>query len=195
MVEPYDPLSYDNLARSVVGALIERAVGPLPPRTPFAGPGVYAIYYSGGFAAYASISSPDCTQPIYVGKADPPGGRKGVLVEEAMRAQKLYSRLREHAGSVRDAANLDVADFRCRYLVVQPVWIRLAEQFLVSHFRPIWNCVIDGFGSHVPGIGRPGTKSSAWDVLHPRESRALVGDVDEERRKILGTLRDFLTEA
>ena len=42
----YDPLDYDNLARSVVNALLSAVAAPLPPDR-FEGAGVYAIYYRG----------------------------------------------------------------------------------------------------------------------------------------------------
>ena len=64
MDEAYDPLSYENIARSVVGALIAREPEPLPPPRPFQGPGVYAIYYTGGFPPYQPIGGPGCDQPI-----------------------------------------------------------------------------------------------------------------------------------
>jgi hypothetical protein len=193
MADGYDPLSYENLAASVVRALMDREAGPLPPPERFKGAGVYAIYYLGGFAPYARVVSPDCAEPIYVGKADPPGARRGAPADDTH--TKLRDRLREHARSIRDAVNLELSDFMCRYLVVQPVWIRLAEQFLIQHFQPIWNCVIDGFGSHVPGSGRPGTRSSHWDMLHPRDSRTLHGQVEAERNKVLAELDKFLSRS
>lgn len=51
--------------------------------------------------------------------------------------------------------------------VVVPVWISLAERFLIEHYRPIWNTVIDGFGNHDPGMGRRNMKRPRWDILHP----------------------------
>ena len=61
MTEAYDPLSYDNLARSVVGALLEKDEGPLPPAEQFEGAGVYASYYHGEFLAYRPIVTRDPT--------------------------------------------------------------------------------------------------------------------------------------
>lgn len=54
----------------------------------------------------------------------------------------------------------------CRWLVLDPVWIGLTEQVLIAMYRPIWNSVIDGFGSHDPGSGRRNQKRSPWDTLH-----------------------------
>ncbi|MFH1221011.1 MAG: Eco29kI family restriction endonuclease [Candidatus Eisenbacteria bacterium] len=84
--------------------------------------------------------------------------------------------------------NLDLADFRCRYLVVIPVWITLAERFLVEHYRPVWNVVVDGFGNHDPGAGRRAMKRPRWDILHPGRpwARRLVADesIDQVRRRL-----------
>ena len=45
MAEAYDPLDYDNLARSVVHALLDAPPNELPPDDAFFGSGVYALYY------------------------------------------------------------------------------------------------------------------------------------------------------
>ena len=44
MSEVYDPLNYQNLARSVVSALLMQNLVPLPPKARFDGCGVYAIH-------------------------------------------------------------------------------------------------------------------------------------------------------
>jgi len=62
---------------------------------------------------------------------------------------------------------LELAEFKCRYLVVDDIWVSLAEYLLIEKYSPIWNTVIEGFGIHDPGSGRKGQKKSAWDVLHP----------------------------
>ena len=53
--------------------------------------------------------------PIYVGKAVPAGARKGGFGLGLKPGRDLYKRLREHAESVEQAENLDLADFRCRF--------------------------------------------------------------------------------
>lgn len=166
MPDAYDPLEYENLAQSVVNALLRNEPEPLPPEAGFEGSGVYAIYYAGALPFYAHISSPECHTPIYVGKAIPSGGRKGGSPLSAP-GNALYRRLNDHAKSVEQAENLELGEFRCRYLVVVPVWITLAERFLISHFQPIWNTVIDGFGNHDPGSGRRNMKRPRWDIVHP----------------------------
>jgi len=166
-MHPYDPLNYDNLARNVVSALLDRQPEALPPPEAYDGSGVYALYYSGNFAAYAPIAKVRNAIPIYVGKAAPQGARKGGTFFAAGDRRSLYNRLAQHAKSIECAENIDLSDFSCRYLVVVPVWIGLAERFLIEHFKPLWNLVVDGFGNHDPGKGRKAMKRPCWDILHP----------------------------
>lgn len=167
MIEPYDPLDYENLARSVVQALLERPASPLPPSDSFEGSGAYAIYYHGTFEPYQRMVKAKTERPIYAGKAVPIGARKGGKASSFSSGRELHHRLNEHAKSIDQARNLSLADFTCRYLVVIPVWIPLAERFVVEHFQPLWNAAIDGFGNHDPGRGRVAMKRPRWDILHP----------------------------
>jgi hypothetical protein len=183
----YDPLNYENLARSVVNALTGSDICGLPPVENFEGAGVYAIYYAGPFPAYHHISSAACEIPIYVGKAIPAGGRKGAQ-ESAGEGVSLLRRLNDHAKSISATHNLELSDFRCRYLVVLPVWVGLAEQFLINHFRPIWNIYVAGFGNHNVGRGRHGGKRPQWDIVHPGRSWAENLDTAETAEEILGRL-------
>lgn len=142
---PYNPLDKRHLAESVVRALLERPLEPLPPVQPFEGAGIYAIYYTGPFPAYARISKKDPDIPIYVGKVVPLGARKGGRGREAAAGPVLYQKLVQHANSIDQATNLRREDFLCRYLVVEDIWIPLGEQLLIKKFTPVWNCVVDGF--------------------------------------------------
>jgi hypothetical protein len=82
-------------------------------------------------------------------------------------AASLSGRLREHAASIKSANNLLLSEFQCRYLVVEPLRITMAERFLIEHYEPIWNVWIEGFGNHDPGSGRHAGVLSWWDTLHP----------------------------
>ncbi|HEY3454277.1 MAG TPA: Eco29kI family restriction endonuclease [Bryobacteraceae bacterium] len=168
---PYNPLDKINLGRSVAEALLLRPVASLLQTTELIGAGVYAIYYSGDFAAYRPVAEKNrgeaYSQPIYVGKAVPKGARKGGLSFDATKGTPLRDRLRQHAASINDARNLDIADFHFRSLVVDDIWIPLGENMMIEEFRPIWNRVIDGFGNKTPGKRRETQFRSAWDVLHP----------------------------
>jgi hypothetical protein len=192
--EVYDPLSYENLARSVVTGLMDREPRPLPPPAPFEGAGVYAIYYTGPLPAYAPIASPACERPIYVGKAVPPGGRKGLAAPQAAQGAPLFSRLQEHAKSLSEAENLDLGDFLCRYLVVVPVWVALAERLLLSHYKPVWNTLVDGFGNHDPGAGRRSMRRPRWDIIHPGRPWAARLDAAETPDQVLAAVAKLLRE-
>lgn len=190
-MQAYDPLDYGNLARSVVEALMSQGEGPLPPAEPFEGSGVYAVYYHGDFKAYSRVVKARQPVPIYVGKAVPTGARKGGR-RSSSGGRELHSRLKQHSKSVDRAENLDLNDCRCRYLVVVPVWISLAERFLVEHFQPIWNVVIDGFGNHDPGKGRHAMKRPRWDILHPGRPWAQRLTPEESSQDVLQRLEEFL---
>ena len=171
----YNPLDKTNLGISVADALLAKPLGKLPPEEPFIGAGVYAIYYSGSFPAYKSISlktKRERETPLYVGKAIPAGARKGAFGLDVKAGTVLYGRLAEHAESIRQAKNLDLADFSCRYLVVDDIWIPLGESLLIQMFSPVWNRMIDGFGNHDPGKGRHQGQTPQWDVVHPGRSWA-----------------------
>lgn len=146
MTRAYNPLSVAELGSNAVRALMAYDTAALPPVPPFDGVGVYTVHYSGGFEPYI-----DLQPPIYVGKAD-----KG-----------LHRRLTEHATSIEQARNLDLADFACRWLVLEPVWIGLTEQILIERYAPVWNNVVKGFGNHHQGRSRVGQQRSQWDTLHP----------------------------
>jgi hypothetical protein len=170
--KPFNPLDTRNLAIAVAKALLEKQARPLGGLPPFRGAGIYVIYYRGDCSLYRPMADENQDElyprwPIYVGKAIPPGGRRGAFSTEATDTPALHNRLREHADSVRAADNLDVADFVCRFLIVQDLWIPLAEQLLIAHFAPLWNRLIDGFGNHDPGSGRYQGLCPRWDVLHP----------------------------
>lgn len=167
---PYNPLDKKNLGASVAEALLGRKPHPLGDLSLFHGAGIYAIYYTGPFAAYERLSEqnqgPDPTAPIYVGKAIPSGGRKGVFAPDETKSKALFNRLKEHGESIASAPNLDVKDFQCRFLIVDDIWIPLGESLLIAKFAPVWNTLIDGFGNHDPGKGRHNGMRPKWDVLH-----------------------------
>lgn len=195
--EPYNPLDKKHLAENVAQKLLERPVDKLPPEEPFVGAGLYAIYYVGKLELYAPIARANAgdafAQPIYVGKAVPPGARKGGYGLGEDPGQVLFNRLREHAESIRQAKNLDLGDFRCRYLVADDIWIPLGEALLIERFRPLWNKQLDGYGNHDPGSGRYKQQRAPWDVIHPgrgwaerlQPSRRPAEEIREGVRKYL----------
>ena len=112
---PYNPLDKLNLGNSVAEAMLETRAHPLGVLEPFTGAGIYAVYYTGKFAPYLSLSAANrqnrFSMPIYVGKAVPPGARKGNFGLDSEPGQALYRRLKEHAESVMLAENLNIEDF------------------------------------------------------------------------------------
>lgn len=194
--EPYNPLSKQNLGHSVAEALLERSVGLLPPASLFEGAGIYAIYYVGGFGPYAPIAKRNAggrfSCPIYVGKAVPAGARKGGFGLDAPAGTVLHGRLREHADSIREANNLRIEDFMCRYLAVDDIWIPLGESLLIEMFSPLWNKVVDGFGNHDPGKGRYQQQISPWDVIHPGRSWALKLQPGRSEADVLASVEAHL---
>jgi hypothetical protein len=174
---PYNPLARENLGKSVADAMLAEPINPLGGLKPFIGAGVYAIYYTGNFNAYSGVrwdkKEPARAIPIYVGKAVPKGSRKGGVDVTGSPGRVLHNRLGEHAESIEAAHNLDLADFMCRFLVVEDIWIPLGESLLVTRFAPVWNNLVDGFGNHDPGSGRYNQLQSRWDLLHPGRGFAL----------------------
>lgn len=193
----YNPLATTNLGKSVAEALLGRKSVALGGLERFSGAGIYVIYYNGPFAAYKVLSARNAQGrlevPIYVGKAIPKGARKGGTGQTTGLGRALHDRLRQHAESVRSVANLDIADFHCRYLVVDDIWIPLGESLLIAKFAPIWNNIVDGFGNHAPGKGRHEGKRPLWDVLHPGRAWALkCAARDETPAQIEAQVRNFL---
>ena len=176
----YDPLTYDNLMRGLIVYCEQQKQANLHRGSDLdsvAGPGVYSLYYAGDLEIYSPINDSD--RPVYVGKAVPPGSRKGATPDPD--APALRRRLVEHSKSIGQAANLDLSHFYFRSLAVVPVWITLAERFLIDHYRPVWNLCLDGFGDHDPGSGRYQGERSWWDTLHP--GRTWAERLHDKKRK------------
>jgi hypothetical protein len=194
---PFNPLDKFHLAASLADAMLKTHARPLPPAEKFDGAGIYALYYAGDFKPYALIASKnrgeDPASPIYVGKAVPPGARKGGFGLGTDPGDALLKRLREHAKSISEVKNLAPEDFSCRYLVCDDIWIPLGEALLIERFQPPWNVLIEGFGIHTPGKGRKKQVKSKWDTIHPGRSLAKglpPNPLSEE--KILKLLADLL---
>ena len=143
MQQPYNPLDRIHLGESVVHALLACPVVALPPPEPFIGVGIYALYYMGDFPSYRRITEQNVhdawAKPIYASKVVPEDARRGGYGLGESPGEVLYRRLREHAASIQQATNLSLGDFACRYLVVDDIWIPLAESLLISMFTLLWN--------------------------------------------------------
>lgn len=189
----YNPLDKVNLGKSVVAALLQSEELPLGGVESFPGAGIYALYYSGSFAPYCRLSernSQGGEYPVYVGKAVPTGGRKGVRRRNAARTRALWKRLQDHRASIEAVDSLRLEDFSYRKLVVDDIWIPLGESLVIERFHPLWNIVVEGFGNHNPGSGRFLGKRPLWDELHPGRSWAeKCGATKYSREEILEQVR------
>jgi hypothetical protein len=194
--KPYNPLDKTSLASSIAQAMLSRRVEPLPPGNAFVGAGIYAIYYKGSNKLYAPLiqaNRRNFNWPIYVGKASAKS-RRGSLSLESDPGDVLFKRLREHAKSIDQATNLDIDDFKCRYLVVDDIWVPLGETLLLQKFSPLWNHVIDGFGNHDPGGGRRVQARSSWDELHPGRTWATKqGASRKQKAEIERKVREYFS--
>lgn len=194
-VRSFDPLDYGSLSDSVAGALMDCALTPLESIEPFEGPGIYALFYCGGFPAYSSLvaveKSAPGSHPIYIGKAAPSTrmGNSDGLLPDNLTGRNLYDRLRQHIKSIAQADNLRVEDFSAKMLVLSYIWVPMAESAMIGKYKPVWNSCIDGFGNHDPGSGRIRGVCSRWDTLHP--GRPWVGKFPPRKE----TQSDLIHEA
>jgi hypothetical protein len=171
----FNPLDKKNLGKSVVDALLESKECDLASVENFDGAGIYAVYYRGNFASYsvlAALNKKGGKYPIYVGKAIPKGGRKGMDTHASQDSDALYKRLLDHRKSIESAESLKITDFSYRCLILDDIWISLGEALVIQKYQPLWNQVIEGFGNHDPGKGRHNGMRPLWDEIHPGRSWA-----------------------
>ena len=186
---------FSELLKDAVRFFHGTPVLPLPPETPFSGAGVYAIYCiarKGIYKTYGErINRTSYDVPIYVGKAVPAGWRQNRIVDEVA-GNVLYGRLRQHAESIKSGKGLAIADFVCRFAILEGEtanMIAALESAIIAEHTPLWNSVIDGFGNHDPGKMRVTGKRPQWDCLHPGRQWAMrmTGEelpVTELRRRV-----------
>ena len=197
-IEPYNPLDKKNLGESIADAMLKGPARPLGELEVFSGAGIYALYYEGDFEAYRNLVEKNKTNeiqiPIYVGKAVQQGSRKGDLWLNRDPGPALFKRLGEHAASIREVENLRIEDFKCRYLVVDDIWIPLGESLLISKFSPVWNKVLDGFGGHNPGTGRYNGQCPKWDTVHPGRwwTSKLSKKNPETKEQLIEKIKEYL---
>jgi hypothetical protein len=165
----YNPLDKINLAKSIETELLVRPTDPLSAIDAITGAGVYVIYYTGAFPAYAPVAEANrdgkFERPIYIGKAIPKGGRKGGLSTEV--AAPLPTGL---SSTRRPSPRLTILTLRIFRFAISLLMISgflWAKIMLIETFKPVWNRAIDGFGNKDPGNRRATQFRSPWDVLHP----------------------------
>lgn len=195
----YENSQFSELLKDALRFFHGTPVLPLPPSEPFKGAGVYAIYCIAKKGLYRTfgekINRKYYDVPIYVGKAVPAGWRQNRVVDDTA-GMTLYSRLRQHAESIVRGRGLDVADFACRFAILEGEtanMIAALETAIIAEHTPLWNSVIDGFGNHDPGKKRVAGKRPQWDCLHPGRVWAMrmTGEefpVAELRRRVMDYL-------
>lgn len=147
-----DPHHFDfDLDRGIRTQVVEKLeTSPFLPLTKGVGPhasGIYALYYK--------------DRLVYIGKAS-----KGTTKSK----RTLRARLTEHVSKISGRKNITLDNMKCRYLTFSSEWWVFAAEFaLITHYQPEWN--ESGFGSKVPGAGRPGTERvSRWNELFPKRT-------------------------
>jgi len=180
-ISVFDPSNPKVVGRFVSLALVAQQRHPLSEIPRSYGSGVYAIYYNGAFAPYATLSGTET--PIYVGQAAPLVNNARTPREQGAR---LCSRLSDHRKNVAKAVGtLELSDFDFRSLVVQSGWETAAEDYLIHLFRPIWNSetsILYGLGKHGDDAATRANKRSPWDTLHP--GRAWAAKSAEDAKTI-----------
>ena len=169
----YSNNEFSELLKDAVRFFHGTPVLPLPLENTFEGAGVYAIYCIAKTGLYKTfgekINRTAYEVPIYVGKAVPSGWRQNRIVDESV-GSVLFSRLRQHAESIRQGKGLNICDFACRFAILEgdtANMIAALEAAIIAEHTPLWNSVIDGFGNHDPGRRRVTGKRPQWDCLHP----------------------------
>jgi len=95
--------------------------------------------------------------------------RKIVYAGKALQTT-LRRRLNEHATKISGRRKISIREMSCRFLLIEDDWfVRAGEHALIVSYKPEWNTT--GFGSHVPGKGRPGIRKSKWDTEFPPKDR------------------------
>lgn len=147
-----DPHHFDfDLDLGIRAQVVEKLeASPLLPLAKGVGPlasGIYALYFKGKL--------------VYIGK---------VSKDMTKSKRTLRARLGEHFRKIDGRKNISVADMQCRYLTFASEWWVFAAEFaLIMNYSPEWNG--SGYGSKVPGVGRPGTaRVSNWNQLFPPKS-------------------------
>jgi hypothetical protein len=110
----------------------------------------------------------------------------------------LFRRLNEHAKNIRQASNLNVRHFTCRFIILAEQEADLVvpvEAKLIRLYKPLWNNAVDGFGNHDPGSGRYNQSESEWDVFHPgRLWAAKLKGKQPSKRRVLAKVRHTLKQ-
>lgn len=175
----FDPSNPNYMGRFTASAMLVQSRHPLGEVEKFYGSGVYAIYYTGKFAAYSELSGSET--PIYCGKADPSVAHASDPSEQGLALSRRINEHKKSITAVSDEGGLRVEDFEVRYLVTSSGFQTTAETFLINYFRPIWNKetkICFGIGKHGDDATTRSNKKSPWDTIHPGRKWAYGNEED-----------------
>lgn len=162
----YDPLSTAGLTAVICQKFEEQVPCPVVNLPRFEGAGLYAIYYK-GTKEPLYVPLVGLLIPVYVGSAQSHSSATG---SAARSSTPLWARVKQHAHSI-DQSGLDVNEFEVRLLRMPDVHIDLGENGLRVGYKPVWNAIFKGFGSHEQGSRTRSGTQSAWDAAHPGRAR------------------------
>ena len=151
--------------RSAQRALEAATAIPLARDPLTTGEGVYALYYSGSHDLYKTVSSTECSVPLYVGTATSRHRRVDSIDTSSRNELRLM--LKYHRQTIEQCQSLDVSDFQVRYLQLEGHRAKGIELLMLGDYRPVWNTILPGLGLHYPGKHRSHQQRSFWDELHP----------------------------
>jgi len=93
-------------------------------------------------------------------------GSELVYIGKATSKSNLRRRFSEHGRKIGRRRNIEIKQMSCRFLIIAEEWVHYAEHHLIDYYKPEWNG--SGFGSHIPGAGRPGVQGPpTWDQKYP----------------------------
>ena len=124
-------------------------------------PGVYLIYYDGETSLYGNQVHPSKDKPIYVGKSE----------------TSVYERLNQHHLRLNRAKDLQVRDFKVRFMRVDVSnFAPCIEGLLIEYYEPFWN---SSKGSKVNlSFGNSKSNSNNWYSYHIRQDKETIQRVD-----------------
>jgi hypothetical protein len=181
----FDPLSTERLIETICEMFERQPLTSMASEIPrFDGAGLYAIYYRGtSVAVYAPLA--DTEIPIYAGQGASHNSATGNATPSP---RPVYLRLNAHRRSI-DQGGLETDEFWFRVLLMPHVHANLGEDGLRRLYRPVWNSVLTGFGSHEQGESTRRSKRSKWDTFHAGRARTDGGTVHD-----LGELTTEVTQ-
>ena len=124
-------------------------------------PGVYLIYYDGETSLYGNQVHPSKDKPIYVGKSE----------------TSVYERLNQHHLRLNEAKDLQVQDFKVRFMRVDVSnFAPCIEGLLIEYYKPFWNSS-KGSGVNL-SFGNSQSNSNNWYKYHISQDKEAIQRVD-----------------